>query len=69
MVYFHYNHDNPQDLFYEQQYPFQYIASEINTLSDIIEKKKIIDEDGDVDIEFYSIILEVLEQTRLLKLK
>ena len=60
VVYFHIDHDHSEEFVHKQQYPFTYIASEINTLSDIIEKNKLIDEDGDVDTEFYSLILEIL---------
>lgn len=58
VVYFHINHERSEELVYEQQSPFIYIASEINTLSDILKKKMIVDEDGET--EFYSLIIEVL---------
>ena len=58
VVYFHMDHPDPEALLFKKQVlPFGFVASEINTLTEILERKKIVDEDE--SNEFYSLVLEL----------
>ena len=61
VVYFSYEHNNFHELS-NQLFgsPFTYLCSEINTLTEIMEKHNSFDEDGYEDDTFYSLIMEVL---------
>ena len=61
VVFFSYEHNQFNDLRCEQYCPsFQYLSSEIDTLTEIINKYNSVDEDGD-DLDIYhSLIMNIL---------
>lgn len=60
VVHFQLDHENSEELIYEQHSPFQYLFSEINTLTEIMNKSKISYKEDEVDIDFSSLIILML---------
>ena len=60
VVYFAYEHESMEEMAYEQHDSFEYLYSEIDSLTERINNYQVFDEDGDKDIGSHSLIMEVM---------